>query len=145
MRGDAIFDEEEDEDDDDELPDDEFDMGERASTSHIPRHQQQTHTLTANAGGASDSDDSDAGPRDMEAASRQLDREAAEEECVPPWCSIVLLRPSHSLLLRIRKLAEEEMQRDFRDAERLKLPSGEELATIDPSSEDLQVLCASLP
>lgn len=58
-----------------------------------------------------DSDDSDAdGPMDMEKASKQLDDDAAEEE----------------------RLADEEMQTNIRDAERFELPSGEEIAAIEP-------------
>mmetsp|Transcript_4894 Transcript_4894/g.14742 ORF Transcript_4894/g.14742 Transcript_4894/m.14742 type:complete len:913 (+) Transcript_4894:3-2741(+) len=64
-----------------------------------------------------DSDDSDDGrPMDMVAESRKLDIEAAEEA----------------------RLAEEEMQSAYKEAERFELPSGDVIEAIDPSSQDLQ-------
>eukprot|EP00038_Savillea_parva_P003792 m.130360 g.130360 ORF g.130360 m.130360 type:complete len:935 (-) comp11281_c0_seq4:391-3195(-) len=92
--GAIIDDESGSESEDDELPDDEFDMDD------------------------ADSDSDDEGPMDMEAESRRIDEEAAEDE----------------------RLAEEEMQSNIREAERFELPSGDVIETIDPSSEDLQVV-----
>ena len=104
MRGDTIFADDGEDDDSDEMPDDEFDLdGERGS-------------------GDSDSDDDEdddgGGPMDLEAGSRRIDAEAAEEE----------------------RLAELEMQESMREAERFELPSGDQIEAIEPGSEDLQVV-----
>jgi ribosomal RNA methyltransferase Nop2 len=103
MRGDTIFaDGEDDDDDDSDVPDDEFDLDGDGGSGDSD----------------SDDDDEDRGPMDMEAGSRRIDAEAAEEA----------------------RLAEMEMQESMREAERFELPSGDQIEAIEPGSEDLQVV-----
>ena len=65
-------------------------------------------------------------------------RACAVSDCPPNHLLYPYPYPhTHSLC---RRLAEEEMQSNIREAERFELPSGDVIETIDPSSEDLQVV-----